>query len=265
MLDRVANPFTILPIAGLKTEVIRRGSGRPLVFLHPEIGLSAEEAVIDRLARQFDVIAPSHPGFGHSEAPGWMTTVEDLSYFYLEMLDALDLDDVVLVGVAFGGWIATELAVKQPRRTSRLVLANPAGIKLSRRDQRDMADIFSLAQKELDTRSYHDARCARHFDPKTASEDEIFVELRNREAAGRFAWSPYMHNPKLAHRLQLIRVPTLLIWGTSDRIASTEYGRQYALRIPGARLATIEQAGRFPHIEQPEIFAQAVSEFVNAA
>jgi pimeloyl-ACP methyl ester carboxylesterase len=261
MLDRVTNPFAIVPIAGLKTEMIRRGSGRPLLFLHPEIGLSADEPVIDGLARQSTVIAPSHPGFGHSEVPGWMTTVEDLSYFYLDMLDALDLDDVVLVGVAFGGWIAAELAVKQPRRVSRLVLANPAGIKLGARHERDMLDIFSLSQKELDARTFHDARRARHFDPKNSSEDEIFVELRNREATARFAWSPYMYNPKLVHRLQLIRVPTLLAWGVSDRIASADYGRQYAERIPGSRLTMIEQAGRFPHIEQPEAFARTVAEF----
>jgi pimeloyl-ACP methyl ester carboxylesterase len=67
MLDRITNPFTLVLVARIKTEVIRRGTGGLLVLLHPEIGFAADEPVIDSLARQFDVIAPSHPGFGHSE------------------------------------------------------------------------------------------------------------------------------------------------------------------------------------------------------
>lgn len=261
MLDRTAKSASTVTIAGLEIELIRRGSGQPLLFLHPEIGITPDAPVIDVLAQQFDLIAPSHPGFGHSDLPAWMTTVEDLSYFYLDLLETLDLDDVIIVGNAFGGWIAAELAVKQPRRMSRLVLANPAGIKLSGREQRDFADIFSLEQHELDALSFHDARHARHFDPKASSEDDIYVELRNRESAARFAWSPYMHNPKLAHRLHLIRVPTLVLWGESDRIASADYGRQFAAKIPGAWFAAIAQAGRYPHIEAPDAFAHAVLDF----
>lgn len=261
MLDRIAKSTATVTIAGLEIQLVRRGRGKPLVFLHPEIGLAPDAAFIDALAPHFDVIAPSHPGFGHSQLREWMTTVEDLSYFYLDLLETLGFDDVTVVGNAFGGWIATELAVKQPWRVSRLVLANPAGIKLSAREQRDFADIFSLDQRELDTLSFHDAANARHFDPKTSSEDDIYVELRNRESAARFAWSPYMHNPKLIHRLHLIRAPTLVLWGESDRIASVDYGRQFAAKIPGARFATIAQAGRYPHIEAPDAFARAVHEF----
>lgn len=260
MLDRVQSLGTI-QITEVTIETIRRGSGRPLVFLHPEIGLAGAGAMIDGLARQFDVIAPSHPGFGHSDLPDWMNTVEDLSYFYLEMMEALDLHDVVLAGAAFGGWVAAEVAVKQPHRVARLVLVNPAGAKFGARDSRDMADIFSLPQKELDARSFHDVRLAQHFDPKTSSEDDIYVELRNRESAARFAWSPYMHNPKLVRRLRLIRVPTLVAWGTGDRIASDGYGRRYAEHIPGARFVAIEQAGRYPHVEQPEAFVRMLNEF----
>jgi pimeloyl-ACP methyl ester carboxylesterase len=261
MLDRIASSAATAKIAGLDIELVRRGSGRPLLFLHPEIGLAPEAVALDVLARCFDVIAPSHPGFGHSELPEWMTTVDDLSYFYLDLLEALDLDGVVLVGNAFGGWIAAELAVKQPRRVSRLVLVNPAGIKLSGREQRDMADIFSLPQKEVDARSFHDSRNARHFDPKASSEDDIYVELRNRESTARFGWSPYMHHPHLVHRLHLIRVPTLVLWGESDRIASADYSRRYAEKIPGARFAPLPQAGRYPHLERPDAFADAVVEF----
>jgi pimeloyl-ACP methyl ester carboxylesterase len=57
---------------------------------------------------------------------------------------------------------------------------------------------------------------------------------RNREATARYGWSPHMHDPKLKGRLHRIRVPTLLLWGTADRILSEPYGRAYGAAIAGA-------------------------------
>ena len=82
------------------------------------------------------------------------------------------------------------------------------------------------------------------------------IVARNREATARYAWSPYMHDPKLKGRLHRIRIPTLLLWGAADRILSEAYGRAYCAAIPGARFETIERAGHFPHLEQPEEFAR---------
>jgi pimeloyl-ACP methyl ester carboxylesterase len=255
----------LTPIDGIGTEILRQGNGRPLVFLHPETGLAGSEAALDRLATSFEIVAPSSPGFGHSELPGDFDIIDDLAYFHLDVLETLDLKDVVLVGNAFGGWLAAEIAIKAPRRVSHLVLANPAGIKTGGREHRDMADVFAMTQRDIDAMRFHDPARAPHFDPKLSSEDEIHVELRNLESAGRFAWSPYMYDPKLARRLHHIRIPTLILWGTSDRIAPVEYGKAFADRIPGARLQTIAEAGRFPQIEQPEGFARAIVDFVNGA
>jgi pimeloyl-ACP methyl ester carboxylesterase len=261
MADQQAGVSSI-EVNGIGTELIRRGSGRPLLFLHPEIGLAPSAPVIGLLAERFAVIAPSLPGFGHSALPPGFT-FDDLAYFCLDLTEALDLRDVVLVGVAFGGWIAAEIATKSQERVARLVLVNPVGIKTGGREERDLQDIFGLTQAELDAMSYHDPSLAR-FDPKEASEDEIYVRLRNRESAVRFAWSPYMHNPRLASRLHRIRVPSLVMWGESDRIASADYGRAYAARIPGARFETVARAGRYPHLERPDLFAGRIAEFVAA-
>jgi pimeloyl-ACP methyl ester carboxylesterase len=74
-----------------------------------------------------------------------------------------------------------------------------------------------------------------------------------------------MHNPKLKARLHRIRIPTLFLWGTADRILSEQYGRAYCAAIPGARFETIERAGHFPHIEQPEEFARRALAFADAS
>jgi pimeloyl-ACP methyl ester carboxylesterase len=219
--------------------------------------------VLDRLAARARLIAPTHPGFGRSEAPKAFDTVDDLAYFYLDLLDQLDLRDVAVVGVSFGGWIAAELAIKSTARISHLVLANPVGIKVGGREQRDIADIFAISEDDFLELAYCDANAGRR-DYRTMPEAEVRAAARNREATARYAWSPYMHDPKLRSRLHRIGIPTLLLWGTHDRVLSEAYGRAYCDAIPGARFEPIERAGHFSHVEQPDAFAEKVFAFVGS-
>ena len=101
-----------ITVNGIKVEAIEKGRGRPLLFLHPGIGLDRNASVIERLAEHARVIAPSHPGFGNSEQPKAFTTIDDLAYFYLDLIDQLDLKDTVVVGVSLGAWIAAFAAVR---------------------------------------------------------------------------------------------------------------------------------------------------------
>jgi pimeloyl-ACP methyl ester carboxylesterase len=220
--------------------------------------------VLDLLAQRARVIAPTHPGFGGSDLPQWFNTIDDLAYFYLDLLDALDLDSVIVAGVSLGGWIAAEMAIKSSARLSHLVLANAVGIKPGNRETRDIAEIFSLTEDGFNDIAYFDPSVGKH-DYKTMPEAQVRALARNREATARYGWSPYLHDPKLAHRLHRIRIPTLLLWGTADRILSPAYGQAYCAAIPGARLAPIERAGHFPHLEQPAEFARQIFAFVDGA
>ena len=249
-------------IAGVRIELLERGHGRPLLFLHPGIGIDATASVLDRLAAQARVLAPSHPGFGRSEQPKHMNTVDDLAYFYLDLMEALDLRNVMLVGVSLGGWIAAEIAVKSTERIGHLVLADALGIKVGDRETRDIADIFAMTEPQFNERAYFDPAAARRDYP-ALPEAELVAIARNREAMARYGWSPYMHDPKLKGRLHRIRVPTLVAWGAADRIAAPDYGRAYAAAIPGARFALIERAGHFPHLEAPDEFAARVLAFAS--
>ncbi len=246
-----------------RIEMIDRGAGRPILFLHAENGIEASSAVIDELAKGARVIAPTHPGYGRSELPKGMRSIDDLSYFYLDLLDQLDLRDLTVVGVSLGAWVAAEIAVKTTARLSRLVMANAVGVKVADRETRDMVDVYSLTDKELLEILYCDPEAGRR-DYKTLPEAEALAAARNREATARFAWNPYFHNPKLKSRLHRIRIPTLFLWGTHDRMLSEAYGRAYCAMIPGARFELIERAGHFPHQEQPKVFAEKVMAFVNS-
>jgi pimeloyl-ACP methyl ester carboxylesterase len=250
-----------LRISGVTIEAVERGTGAPIVFLHPGIGLDPAAPVLDGLAARGRLIAPTHPGFGNSEQPKSFDSVDDLAYFYLDLLEELDLTGVTLVGVSLGGWIAAEMAVKSTARLARLVLANTVGIKVSGRETRDVADIFAMPEKEFNERAYaNPALGARDY--KAMADAAVRVAARNREATARYAWSPYMHDPKLKGRLHRIKVPTLLLWGDSDRILSEQYGRAFAGLIPGARFEILANAGHFPHLEQPDEFARRVHAFM---
>jgi pimeloyl-ACP methyl ester carboxylesterase len=249
-------------VHGVRLEMVERGRGRPILWLHGEEGLAPRATVLEGLGAHGHVLAPSHPGFGHSPDADEIDTVDDLSYLYLDLLAARDLRDVVVVGASLGGWIAAEMAVKCADGLAGLVLVAPLGIKVGDRETRDIPDIFALHPDEVRRLTYRDpARAA--VDTTALSDDELTVMARNREATAQYAWEPYFHNPKLRRRLHRIGVPTLLLWGADDRFVTAEYyGAAYSAAIPGARLETIEGAGHFPHLEQPAALVERVGRFL---
>ncbi len=263
-MSRVAESTSpSLLVNGTRVEMIERGKGRPLLFLHAENGIELAAAAIEELAKGARVMAPTHPGFGRSELPKGMRTVDDLSYFYLDLLDQLDLHDLAVVGVSLGAWIAAAIAVKTTARLSRLVMANAVGIKVADRETRDIVDIFALTEKEYLDIAYCDPEAGRR-DYKALPDDEVLAAARAREATARLAWNPYFHDPRLKSRLHRIRIPTLFLWGTHDRMLSEAYGRAYCAMIPGARFELIERAGHFPDQEQPKQFTEKVLAFAAA-
>jgi pimeloyl-ACP methyl ester carboxylesterase len=194
--------------------------------------------------------------------PKGARTIDDLSYFYLDLLDQLDLSNLTVLGVSLGAWLATEIAVKSTARMARLVMANAVGIKVGDRETRDIADIFAVTDPEYLEMVYYDPKVGRR-DYKALADGEVLAVARAREATARFAWSPYFHNPRLKSRLHRIDIPTLFLWGKHDRMLSEPYGRAYCAAIPGARFELIERAGHFPHQEQPKIFVERVLAFAD--
>lgn len=248
----------------VQLEAVKCGQGRPILILHGEDGLDPQAPFLDLLAAHGCVIAPSHPGFGHSPECDDIDTVDDLSYLYLDFLVEQNLQDVIVIGFSLGGWIAAEMAVKNTERIAKLILATPLGIKIGDRETRDIPDIFALPAEEIMRLKYADPS-RRVIDYPALSEGELTVLARNRQATALYAWEPYFHNPKLRRRLHRIHIPTLLLWGASDRfVTSSYYGAAYRDAIPGARLEIIEQAGHLPQIEQPDAFVARVRAFLNA-
>lgn len=253
--------MALVGIGDVQLEIERRGAGRPLLLLPGEDMLEPAAPFVDELARTHDVVIPSPPGFGRSNRPGWITSVDDISYLYLSLIERLDLHDVTILGCSLGGWIAAEMATKDLSRFGRLVLVAPYGVKLGGPAQRDIADLWSLSPQKVMALAWHDVARGKR-DIAALSDDELAVIARNRESFARYSWEPFLHNPKLAHRLDRIRVPTLLMWGDKDGIVGPDYGRGYTGLIPGADLAIITDAGHYPHLERPDLFMRRLGAFL---
>jgi pimeloyl-ACP methyl ester carboxylesterase len=251
-----------IELAGTSLELVERGQGRPLLFLHAGEGLAPDRSWLDLLAQRYRVIAPSHPGYGASPLiDGGAGGIDDLAYLYLDLAAALGLDEAVLVGADLGGWIAAEMLVRSTARFSSLVLAAPLGIKLGGRDERDIADFHAMTRPEYLKAAWADL-AKGDIDFTALPDGDLQAIVRGREAFALYGWKPYMHNPRLRRWLHRIDLPTLLLWGAQDRIVTPSYGEGWQREISGARLDIIPDAGHFPHWEQPEAFVERLSAFV---
>jgi pimeloyl-ACP methyl ester carboxylesterase len=241
-------------------ELLRGGEGPPLLFLHAIDGTEGAKTLLEKLAQRFTVYAPSHPGFGASSRPPELTTTGDLAYFYLDLFDQLDLHDITLVGASFGGWIGSEIMVRDCAHISRAVLAGPLGLLQTLNKQNVLLDVFSLPGD-----AWPAAFCAdpSHFlAPQPGmNENQLLRIARNQEAAALYGWSPYMANAKLAQRLHRVKKPTLLISGDNDRIAPADYGIAYAKAIPGAQHQIARDCGHLIHADDPQALAERIFAF----
>ena len=247
----------------LRINVLEGGSGDPLVFIHGAGGLPGWASYLDRMAQDFNVYAPYHPGVGASEGIEHLDDTWDLSLFYEELLDALGLQNILLVGQSYGGMVAAELAAQCPKRIRRLVLIGSLGLWL---DHTPMPDFFVSSPEERARNTWYDpiskAAKAALAVPKDP-EKQVEAELENTKtlaAIAKFIWP--IPDRGLIKRIHRITAPTLLLWGVADGVVPPVYGKEFQRLIPGSRLKIFERCGHRPHEECPEEFFATLMPFL---
>ena len=253
----------MLKLAGVEIEFHEDGAGAPILFLHSGQGFVPAQPYVGLLARKRRLIAPSHPGFGRSGLPEWLDTPDDIAHIYLELMDRIGLERADLVGCSLGGWIAAEMATKAPERFRKAGAGGAGRSEDGSGRQLDIPDIFAIPQERVSQMLFHDP-AKFQFDPSKFSDDELTIIARNRETLAMLVWEPWMHNPKLRHRLHRLAMPTLFLRGESDGLVSADYVERYARLVPQARVETIAEAGHALQVEQPETFAAKVLGFLDA-
>lgn len=255
----MANPTTSkISVRGCNISLMRGGAGRALVVLHGAGG-AAWLPFMQMLAARFEVIAPEHPGFGGSDTPDWLDTVDDLAYFDLDLLATLDLDRVHLVGLSLGGWVAAELAVRDTSRLASLTLVGAAGLHINGVKQ---IDTFLSSDEGHIRDFFHDQARADEMIKTWLAPEHADIAMKNRVTAAKLSWQPRSHDPHLHKWLQRIDVPTLLIWGAQDRLFPPEYAQAYCKLIAGSKAVVIPECGHLPHVEKPAEFVAEVEDFI---
>lgn len=255
----------VVTVRGSDVRVLSAGAGQAVLYLHGSGDLGTWMPALDLLARRYRVIRPDLPGFNHSQPRDDIESVHDLAYWAWDLIDALDLDTVRVVGSSLGGWLAADLATIEPSRLSHLVLVGAAGLRPAGGFG---TDVFVLSPPEVLARAYHQDEVRRRLAAEAATgEDDpgrLLLMLRNRAATARLAWNPYFHDPRLASRLHRIRARTLLVWGENDQLMPVACGRRYAGLIRSASLRVIPGCGHLPQVERTDQFAELTIPFLGS-
>jgi pimeloyl-ACP methyl ester carboxylesterase len=244
-------------------EVLEAGSGPSLLFLHGAGGIPVWDGVLPLLAREFRVHAPLLPGFGQSTGLEYLDDQWDLFLHGFDVVEALGLERPYVVGESMGGWLAAEMAALRPREIGRLALVAPVGLW---RDEAPPVDLFGMMTHELVPYLFHDQSCPAaqamlavaglfsEQDDRTDAQVELLIGLmRGFRTAAKFLFPIPEHG--LERRLPRITAPTLVVWGSGDRLIPPLYAPLFAERIPGARVAMIEEAGHLIGQERPVPYA----------
>ncbi len=247
-------------VQGIATHLFEAGpaTAPALLYLH---GTSLGNLWLDYhtlLARDFHVFAPDIPGFGLTDRPDWMRTMDDYVLYLRDLLDTLGIEQAHVVGHSLGGWMAAELAVWYPQRVSKLVLSNAAGIRVK---GSPIADLFAMNPQELVAACFDDLAAAMPLMPAEMNNAYLIQMYKERSTLASLAWNP-SYDPKLARRLQRVDCPTLVIWGENDRLIPAVYGTTFQSLIPGSQLVTLTGTGHMPMFEQAADWARHIGNFL---
>lgn len=246
-------------VAGPKVRLLRGGSGSPLLFLHGAGGFPGWLPIFDRLAEKHEVIIAEHPGFGGSEDAAELRNVSDYAYYYLDFLDALGLPKVHVIGHSLGGWIASEIAVRDCSRFASLTLLAPAGLRVKGVQS---GDNFIWSPAESVRNVFHNQALAEQVLARPMSDLEQEQAIRSRLVAARLGWEPRWFNPNLEKWLHRIKVSTLLVWGADDKLLPAAYAAPWKAGVPRIRSLIASECGHSPHVERADLVLPELSAFL---
>jgi pimeloyl-ACP methyl ester carboxylesterase len=234
---------------GFRIRYMEAGEGFPLVHLHGAGGLRLTPAH-DLLSRRHRVVAFEMPGFGHSAENLKTQSMPELARTMGQAISALGLSTFDLMGTSFGGKTALWLALQDPGRVRALVLEAPAAIR------QGGAASPSGSPEEIARLLYgHPERLTDLAlpDPAIRAKTQPLVQrLRGPD-----------RDPELEQRLRGLAAPTLVLFGTLDRVIAPSMGRVYRELMTNCHLVFVYDAGHAISTDRPEAFAEVVIDFLD--
>ncbi len=257
------------------------GSGPLIVFIHGITGNSEQwQPVMELLCDRFTVVAPDLLGHGESAKPRGDYSLGAYASGIRDLLIGLGAERATVVGHSLGGGVAMQFAYQFPERCERLVLVSSGGIA---RDVSLLLRAASLPGSEIVLPLITHARLlgagatlgrmlgkvGLQVGPDVAEVARGYASLGDHKARAAFLHTlravidPTGQRVSAMDRLYLAEaMPSLIVWGSEDRIIPAEHGRLAHEAMPGSRLEILEGLGHFPQVADPHRFADLLGDFV---
>ncbi len=256
------------------------GQGKPVLLVHGTPTFSYEwRHVIARLSPRFRCVAPDLMGFGHSARPrDFPYTPEAHAAALAEFVRALDLPRFTLVVHDFGGPIGLPLCLDNPDQVSRLVIINTwmwsfdddpgmrrAGRIAGGRVGRFLYRWLDLEQRIIMPSAYGDKR------KLTTEIHRVYLDrFPDRWSRGAVLWplarailgSSAFYESLWTKRERLRGRPALIVWGMRDSVFRPHMLERWTTVLPEARIGAFDNAGHWPHEEEPELVAGSIADFL---
>lgn len=262
-----------LDVAGRKVQLFEAGEGAPVLYLHGVADMhgaaAAPQQFHEALAKQCRLLAPAHPGCVGSDEDNSLESIDDLTFHTLEVMDALGLEKVDIVGNCIGGWVAAQIASQNPERVGKLALIGAPGLFVS---GSPIGDLFMAVQPRnggiADLRSMlfadGDGDLAEEWFPdQHRDKEQGMLRYQIFRCVARFGFKPpYFYHQKLRDRLYRFKGPALVVHGANDAFVPPDHAQAYADEFPNGSVETVAGAGHAVILEQPDAVAAKVAAFL---
>jgi pimeloyl-ACP methyl ester carboxylesterase len=255
-------------VDGNKIRYLKAGSSKNSLILIHGLGASAErwEQVIPNLSSQYTVFVPDLIGFGYSDKPNTDYTLEFFAQFIESFLQTLGLEKTTVIGSSLGGQIAIEYTTNNQKAVDKLVLVSPAG---AMKQSTPALDAYITAALYPDQTSAQNAFTMmagnnKEVNPHIVDDFIQRMKLPNAKFAFMSTILGLKNAPEITAKLEVIEVPTLVVWGELDPVIPIKYAEHFVKKIRDCRFYQMESCGHTPYVEDPNNFAKIVLDFLTA-
>lgn len=248
----------MVDLDGLHLSILEAGTGDPILFVHGVVTTSnIFPPFVSAFSPEFRGIAVDLRGYGDSVKPTTGFTIDQFSTDLIKLADALNIDKAVWVGVSMGGMVVQRLALDHPERVKALVLVSTTDGAMVLDDNiptigapRD----YKAVSKGMIVESFPQDTVAKTYQPML---DRIptWNATVIREAL------TSMSQFNVRGQLTRITVPTLIMVGAKDGVATPTIAKGMQAQIPGAQLVEFD-TGHFMMAEDPEKFRVVLGDFL---
>jgi 3-oxoadipate enol-lactonase len=236
------------------------GDATPIIFLH---GVGSDKSVwrpqLAFFGQSRRAVAFDYPGYGDSDPAPEGTTRDDYASATISAMHEIGIDRAHVCGLSLGGVIAIAMSDADPGRCASLILADtfaahPDGQAIYERGVAASNGLRAMAEARVDV------LLAQPADPAVRSE--VIETMARIDPAGYRIGAEAVWLADQRERAHEIRVPTLVLCGTEDKVTPPSLSRELTQLIPGARYEPVEGAGHISNLEKPEEFNTLVNAFI---